>query len=349
MGFTFDDTDNSGTANPISELERLTARDDRNRERIFPYLGGEEFLNHPAQSWHRYVIDFADLSLEDAGDWPDLLAIVENKVKPFRDIQNRESNRERWWQFGEKRPALRRELQAVDRQIVFPFVGKYHATAFVPSQVRVAGPANVIASDSFAMFAVLQSRVHETWARFLSSSLKDDVRYIASDCFETFPFVTNWQSNVTLLNGGREYYDFRATLMVKNNEGLTKTYNRFHDPDERDPDILRLRDLHDAMDRVVLDAYGWTDIQPTCDFILDYEEDDDEQPGKASRKKKPWRYRWQDDVRDEVLGRLLELNARRAEEEKVAGAAAAAGGKGSPGKVKGAKKQAKPKGTPLLD
>ena len=32
--------------------------------------------------------------------------------------------------------------------------------------------------------------------------------------------------------------------MVRNNEGLTKTYNRFHDPDERNPEILKLRELH---------------------------------------------------------------------------------------------------------
>ena len=64
--------------------------------------------------------------------------------------------------------------------------------------------------------------------------------------------------------------------MVRNNEGLTKTYNRFHDPDERSPDILKLRELHAAMDRAVLDAYGWTDLKPTCEFLLDYEEDEDE-------------------------------------------------------------------------
>ena len=62
--------------------------------------------------------------------------------------------------------------------------------------------------------------------------------------------------------------------MVRNNEGLTKTYNRFHDPDERSPDILKLRELHAAMDRAVLDAYGWTDLKPTCEFLLDYEEDE---------------------------------------------------------------------------
>ena len=34
--------------------------------------------------------------------------------------------------------------------------------------------------------------------------------------------------------------------MIRNDEGLTKTYNRFHDPDERRPDIVELRRLHDA-------------------------------------------------------------------------------------------------------
>jgi hypothetical protein len=75
------------------------------------------------------------------------------------------------------------------------------------------------------------------------------------------------------------------------------------------------------MDRAVLDAYGWTDIQPTCGFFLDYEDDEDETPGKASKRRKPWRYRWPDDVRDDVLGRLLELNAQRAKEEALAGPA----------------------------
>ena len=69
------------------------------------------------------------------------------------------------------------------------------------------------------------------------------------------------------------------------------------------------------MDRAVLDAYGWTDISTDCDFILDYEMDDDE---AGSRRKKPWRYRWPDNVRDEVLARLLELNAIRAVQEKKA-------------------------------
>jgi hypothetical protein len=115
--------------------------------------------------------------------------------------------------------------------------------------------------------------------------------------------------------------------MVRNNEGLTKTYNRFHDPDEHAADILKLRELHDLMDRAVLDAYGWSDIQPTCEFVLEYEDDEHQAAGQVSRKRKPWRYRWSDEIRDEVLGRLLALNAERAADEKTVGSSTGKGKK----------------------
>ena len=103
--------------------------------------------------------------------------------------------------------------------------------------------------------------------------------------------------------------------MARRSEGLTRTYNRFHDPAEHDPDILKLRELHDAMDRAVLDAYGWMDLQPKCALLLDYEEHDEPEDdgGKRRPKKKPWRYRWPDADRDEVLARLLALNVERGE------------------------------------
>lgn len=95
--------------------------------------------------------------------------------------------------------------------------------------------------------------------------------------------------------------------------------------------IRRLRELHAAMDAAVLTAYGWTDLLPqcTCEFLLDYEDEESEtgtEETTGRKKKKPWRYRWPDEVRDEVLARLLKLNAERAEQERLAGQAAAATG-----------------------
>ena len=151
--------------------------------------------------------------------------------------------------------------------------------------------------DIYAAFCSLQSRPHEVWSRFLGSSLEDRLRYTPSDCFETFPFPDEWSTHSDLERAGADYYDYRADLMLRHDEGLTKTYNRFHDPDEADPEIAKLRDLHTAMDRAVLDAYGWTDIPTDCEFLLDYEIDEED----WGSRKKPYRYRWPDDVRDEVL------------------------------------------------
>ena len=101
--------------------------------------------------------------------------------------------------------------------------------------------------------------------------------------------------------------------MIANDEGLTTTYNRFHDPDERSPELLHLREFHSAIDRAVFDAYGWNDIATEYEFLLDYESEEED----MARRKKPWRYRWPDDVRDEVLGRLLAVNAERADAERL--------------------------------
>ena len=141
-----------------------------------------------------------------------------------------------------------------------------------------------MSSQSFdSIFCALQSRAPRDLGEVLRFYHEGRLRYTPSDCFETFPFPEDWETHPALEAAGKAYYEFRAALMIKNNEGLTKTYNRFHDPDERDPEIVKLRELHSAMDRAVLDAYGWSDIPTECEFLLDYEIDEEE----WGNKKKP--------------------------------------------------------------
>jgi hypothetical protein len=317
QGFLFADGDEE--ASPISEMMRLVDADRKNQERIFPYIGGEELNDSPVHAHHRYAINFAELAEHEARRWPLLMEIVEQRVKPYRDTVKRDAHRERWWRYGETRPGLTKALNGVRRVIANSQVSARHAFAFLPTGMVYSHTLNVFLLETHAAFCALQARPHEIWARFFGSSMKDDLRYTPSDCFETFPFPESWETHPALEAAGNAYYEFRGALMVENDEGLTKTYNRFHDPDELDPDILGLRELHAAMDRAVLNAYGWRDIPTDCKFLLDYEIDEDE----WGDKKRPWRCRWPDEVRDEVLARLLELNAGRAKEEARSGAAAA--------------------------
>lgn len=172
----------------------------------------------------------------------------------------------------------------------------------------------VITFPTFAPFAVLQSRIHEIWARFFSSTLEDRLRYTPSDCFRTFPFPEGFETDATLEAAGEAYHSFRAELMIDRNEGLTKTYNRFHARGENAFDIARLRALHAGMDAAVLRAYGWGDLADRAapKFI--------EQEADEGKKPKT-RLDWPAEFKDEVLAKLLALNAARAAAERAAGLA----------------------------
>jgi hypothetical protein len=326
QGFLF--ADDEPKASPVSAMRSLLASHPSSGERIFPYLGGVELNQSPTHASYRWVIDVNQFEeAEIRARWPALMAVVEERVKPERmqlgDNPNNVPLRRRWWAYHAHRPDLYRRLSALSRALVCTQTSKHRAFVFYSTGVIFDQKLVVIALDDWASFAILQSRIHEEWSLFFGASLEDRPVYTPSDCFETFVFPPSAHCG-SVADVGRSCYEFRASLLVSRNEGLTAVYNRFHDPDETDSDILQLRALHDAMDRAVLDAYGWTDLQPTCEFLLDYEEDEDEDATPARRKKKPWRYRWPDAFRDEVLARLLELNAQRAKEEALAAAAAAA-------------------------
>jgi hypothetical protein len=319
QGFLFDDDDPGATS--LATMRSLITGRPELAQRIHPYIGGEEINDSPTHDPSRYVIDLNDLERSECAEWEELFAIVDARVRPERLTKAPDLANWPFWRWWRSRNEMRRAVGRLKRMLVIGQVSRTGAFTFLPSRYVPSHKVVVFAVDTLSALAVLQSRVHDVWARFFSSSFKDDLSYTPSDCFENFPFPMDWVTAPSLERAGEPYYDFRALLMVQNNEGLTKTYNRFHDPLASDPEILRLRVLHADMDRAVLDAYGWNDIKTDCEFLLDYEIDEDE----WGDKRKPYRYRWPDDVRDEVLARLLELNAERAKEEARSGAAAEKG------------------------
>ena len=320
MGFTFDDTDTSGVTVPIREMNRLIGMNPRNQEIIFPFIGGKEVNTSPTHNHHRFAINFGDLDEETCRKrWPEALDIVDRHVRPARARLSNSAidraHRERWWLYANDRPQLREAIKGIEKVLVCSLVSNKIQFTFLPNEMVFSHKLAVFPFQTHSAFSILQSNVHEVWARFFSSTMKDDINYSPTDCFETFPFPPVWETSMALESVGQEYFEFRADLMVSNNEGMTKTYNRFHNPGERSLEIARLRELHAQMDRAVLDAYGWNDISTDCEFLLDYEIDEEE----WGNRKKPWRCRWPNDVRDEVLARLIALNAERAREERIKG------------------------------
>ena len=104
--------------------------------------------------------------------------------------------------------------------------------------------------------------------------------------------------------------------MRESRQGLTRVYNRVHDPAERSPAIVELRRLRDDMDAAVLEAYGWADISSEREFTSE-RVGDEQQLLEGGGRAAGWRFRWQARSRDEALARLLALNQRRYADERT--------------------------------
>ncbi|PKN50071.1 MAG: hypothetical protein CVU63_00365, partial [Deltaproteobacteria bacterium HGW-Deltaproteobacteria-20] len=294
-----------GLAVSLEEFAQLVKADSRNRDVMRPYIGGEDVNSDPEQNFQRYMIDFTSMSLDEARQYPLLMSIIEEKVRPTREKDKRGTYKTYWWRPGESGGALYSSLTGLQKCLVCARVTKHLCFSFQPATRGFNDKLYVFPLDRHSAFAVLQSRVHIPWAWLLSSTMKTDLNYTASECFETFPFPRPDPRAVVpdLEAFGERLYDERARFMVDRNQGLTKTYNALKDSSNEDPRILELRTLHEEMDRAVLDAYGWGDIAvpPYCPL-----NEDDRAAIQA--------------FEDEVIDRLFVLNAQRAEEEKAAAA-----------------------------
>ncbi len=305
-----------------AECEALILKNADNAKILRPYLGGEELNQSPPGPPSRFVIDFSDNTLEEARNWPDLLEIAEQRVRPDREKNKRQTYKTYWWKPGESGRALYAALVGIERCLVAAIVTKHLSFSFRPTTIFFGQALYVFPLHRYTSFSILQSRVHEPWARLLSSSLEDRLRYAASDCFSTFPFPQPDPRAVipALEDVGERLYTARAAFMVETQQGLTQTYNALKDARVNDARVVTLRRLHEEMDRAVLAAYGWDDLEVPVYGTATTE----------AEKQVLSRFE------DAVIDRLFALNATRAEAERVAAAQQVATG---PAKTKGGRKK----------
>ena len=345
-GFIFDDqAAQSGLCEDTENMKELVNRASRNAEMIRPFVGGNDLTTDPKQLSSRFIIDFRDLPLSRDStlrnwdtltdeerknqlrtgvvssnytgvvctDFPELLSIVEKYVKPEREKQGDEAAKRKWWKYKRPNMLLYKRIKKENYVVARSLTSAHFPTfAIVSSKQIFDQTALVFLGNTRQNISLLCSRAHEAWVNFFSGTLEDRGRYNIEDCFDTFPFPANYNADSVLEAAGDAYHSFRAELMVARKEGLTKTYNRFHARGENGADIARLRALHDEMDVAVLRAYGWDDLADRAapEFI---EQEADE--GKSPKT----RLDWPSEFKDEVLARLLALNAERASAERAAG------------------------------
>ena len=246
------------------------------------------------------VIDFYPLTEQDAKrKAPYLYQWILNRVKPQRDQDQRESRRRKWWLFAEPVPALRRAITAISRYILVPRTAKYFTFQFQPQDVRPDTSVVAIASDDAAVLGMLSSRIHVAWAVATGGRLGvgNDTRYQHASTFNRFAFPSlnqEQRSNIACLgeqlDGHRKRQQaqhpkltltdmYNVLEKLRSGEELTDKDRTIHEQGL----VSVLRQLHDDLDAAVFAAYGW----PVT--LTD----------------------------EEILERLVALNAERAAEEQT--------------------------------
>ena len=256
-----------------------------NRDVISSWVNGLDIAQRPR---HMHIIDFGvDMSEDEAAMYEKPYEYVKEHVKPDRDKVRNAGERTRWWIHGRSAPDLRTAVRSLSRYIATPRVSKHRLFVFLDAATLPDGQVVIFAREDDYFLGILQSKVHELWARRTGTQLREaesGFRYSQTMTFETYPFP--WPPGnepagaprvEAIASAARELVEKRDAWLNPPGaaEGelkkrtLTNLYNQR-------PTWLAL--AHSKLDEAVFAAYGW--------------------PADLSD--------------DEILARLLALNGARA-------------------------------------
>ncbi len=263
------------------QVQEWITKDSKNKSVLKLFSMGHNLAQNTNGKPDRWIIDFANLSLEEASDYKLLFEHIKTYIKPERDKNRSDRRRLNWWKFGVNALKMRNAIAPLSYYFTVPRVSKW--AIFIPAPINwLPGDLNiVVASDDFYILGILTSKIHRLWVKAQSSTLKGDTRYTHKTCFETFPFPQNPCKGVSrnaptekIRNKTIELHKYRTEQMEKKQWGITQLYNQyFHEP------ASKLYQLHQQLDKLVMQTYNF----------------------KAD---------------DNILEKLLELNLELAEKEK---------------------------------
>ena len=226
-----------------------------NSDVVRPWVNGRDITDRSRGMW---IVDFGDMTSEEAALYEAPFEYVSQKVRPQRERSR--STVSKWWLHERPRPDMKKATQGTNRYIVTPRVSKHRLFAWIPPTTVADSATIAVARDDDYTFGVLHSRFHELWARGMGTQLREaqsGFRYTPTTCFETFPFprptdeqretIGGIAAELTQLREGWLNPDGVSARELRRRT-LTNLYN------ERP---TWLNNIHTRLDAAVAEAYGW--------------------------------------------------------------------------------------------
>lgn len=284
---------------------------------IRPYLNGRDLAG---ERRGLYVLDFYGLTAEALrSKFPAAYQHLLDRAKPEREQNRNKIFREYWWVIGHPRPIFRRFTEGLSSYIATIETSKHRFFSRLPEKDAPDSTLVTFGLEDDYLLGILSSRLHIVWSLASGGRMGvgNDPRYNKTRCFETFPFPcveANEQSNIRniamqidTLRKEQQAKHAGLTLTgmynvlekLRNCEELTAKERTIHEHGL----VSVLRELHDSLDTAVFNAYGWSDL--AAQLVG--------RPGATTPL--PDKPEAQTEAEEELLCRLVALNAKRVSEE----------------------------------
>ncbi len=227
-------------------------KDAKNKAVIKRFISADDLTDKFDFKSDRFLIDFDSKTIEEASTFKEPFLFVKEKR---RQEKKDDSIHSKWWQLWRPRMDMKIALKNLKKYIAFPGHSKWFIPVIISTEwLPYVNSSFAIASDDYYLLGLLSSKLHRDWIGAQSSTIKADIRYTNTTCFETFPFL--WTADDMKKSQVRdimqELDEYRILTMKERKYGITKLYNEFfNEPNSR------IYKLHEKLNIACCELYGW--------------------------------------------------------------------------------------------
>ncbi|MFN5892685.1 MAG: DNA methyltransferase [Dolichospermum sp.] len=247
------------------QAEEWIKADSKNKEVLKLFSMGANLAQNPHGKPERWIIDFVDMSLENASDYELPFEHIKQTVKPERDNNRMRKRKINWWKLGNNAIYMRESIKNLSFYFTVPRVSKWAIFISAPLNWLPGDKSVVVASEDFYIFGILSSSIHREWIHAQKSTLGASIAYTHNTCFETFPFPQTVDINLVqqIRTKTEELHEYRSQQMETKQWGITTLYNKFFtEPSSQ------LYKLHQQLDKLVMSAYQFNPEDDILERLL---------------------------------------------------------------------------------